>query len=228
MKKIVETLILSVFALLAFTSAYAVVDGDSYIIGGGGGEMSVVKPLEGDTVDIQPCTSENFFYTSTDCGWCQQTPGTNCTSCRIQGKKYNCDGSIQIEDRINCVCQETSVSEPRNCVEEPVIAGTNPCGGNCSLCVQQVCTGGGLPDMRGYLCKSYSKCPYMNFKQYRASGCGTQERKCCLTDTGLDWTGWSSNAVCPTLGGDIDSEFDGDTTLNPGSGGGIKNNTIKG
>ena len=222
MKNIPALLALTLFALFAFASAYA------------------AAPVVGDETNPpdeqwQECNYEYRTIESTDCGTCNlaNVPGQPeylCKKCQIRQQRRICGGSYITpwSSTGQCDCTETAL-KGRVCREESIVSGTNPCGSDCVLCMEEICSMDGGPEFHSqYICKKYKRCPSANAKQYRPNGeCGTEERICCPTDEGLDWSGWARNALCTTEG-NIDSEFDSSATLNPGSGGGIKNNTIKG
>ncbi len=210
MKIVTQFSAVSAIFMLLFNIASGAVTNDTSIVSTNDGfAMLNYVDGQGDTIVSEPCTEAgdaSYVTSGAQCKNRGNTCNASCNKCEIVSKQYNCGGSTQSKF-LTCICRanDSDDSNSISCTETPVLAGTNPCGAACISCYQRVCTasnpngivsGLNKDQVSGYICKQYANCPMINFKQYRSDGCSTEERKCCPTSDGRDWTAWARRAEC--------------------------------
>ena len=241
MKIVTQFSVASVIFMLLFNIASGAVSNDTSIIQTDNGYAMLDKiDGQGDTIIQTPCDYvEDVSYVASD-GQCKtggNTCNNSCSKCDIVLQKYNCNGTIQTKP-LSCICRNNESNDPNTitCTEEPVAAGTNPCGGACVSCWKRTCrakypnrviSSFNPEQASGYICKAYANCPMINFKQYRSNGCSTEERKCCLTADGRDWSAWAQRAVCPALNMENYEQTNNSGSLKDNMGGGSNQSGLK-
>lgn len=235
MKIVTRFSAVSAIFMLLFNIASGAVNNDTSIVPTNNGFAMMDKlDGQGDTIVSTPCTYVGEASYETSGAQCQtgyNTCNASCSKCEIISKQYNCSGTTQSKF-LTCICKanESEDSNSIICTETPVLAGTNPCGDACVSCYQRICEAknneviSGLnPDqVSGYICKQYANCPMINFKQYRSNGCSTEERKCCPTADGRDWTAWAQRAECQAPNNENSEVKDNIGSLKDNIGGGFR------
>ena len=235
MKIVTQFSVASAIFMLLFNIASGAVNNDISIVPTEDGFARLDKIAgQGDTIVSTPCThvGEVSYVTSgAQCQTGSNTCNASCSKCEIVSKKYNCNGIMQSKT-LTCICRENESDDSNSitCTEEPVPAGTNPCGGACVSCWQRICrakypnrviSSFNPEQASGYICKQYANCPMINFKQYRSNGCSTEERKCCLTADGRDWSAWAQRAVCQVANNENSEVTNNSGSLKDNIGGGF-------
>ena len=230
----------AIFMLLFNIASGDVSNGTSIVETDSGFAMLAKSAGQGDTIISTPCTyvGEGSYVTSgVQCQTGSNTCNDSCSKCGIVSEKYDCNGTMQTKT-LTCICRgnESDDSNSITCTEEPVLNGTNPCGGACVSCWKRICrakypnrviSGFNPEQASGYICKQYANCPMINFKQYRSNGCFTEERKCCLTADGRDWTGWAQRAECQVANNENSEVTNNSGSLKDNMGGGSNQSGLK-
>ncbi len=241
MKIVTQFSVASAIFMLLFNIASGEVNNDTSIIQTDSGFAMLDKVAgQGDTIIQTPCNYDgnvSYVTSGAQCKTGSNTCNASCSKCEIISQKYNCNGTMQTKT-FTCICRENESDDSNSitCTEEPVPAGTNPCGGACVSCWKRTCRAK-YTDIQidsfnpeqasGYICKAYANCPMINFKQYRSNGCSTEERKCCLTADGRDWSAWAQRAVCPALNMENYEQTNKSGSLKDNMGGGSNQSGLK-